>query len=77
MDIDDIKDLEPPFKVRSVHHPRNIAVVTGYSQNDPLGVGGGLLPDMPTVYFKGGGWLLLKDLLEHWELVTRTQPEQR
>jgi hypothetical protein len=68
MDFDQIKDLEPPFKVKSKHSKRT-AIVIGFSRNDPLGVGGGLLPDMPTVYFEGGGWLLLSDFMDHWELI--------
>ncbi len=58
MQLDDILNLDVPFKVRSVRRPRNTAIVTGFSQNDPLGVGGGLLPDMPTAYFEGGGVII-------------------
>ena len=65
----------PPFRVRSKHNGK-ISTVTGYSKNDPTGVGGGIFPDMPTAHFKGGGWLLVRDLLEHHELVTPEATEQ-
>jgi len=70
MNLSDIVNRPTPFNVRSIHGRRRIATIEGFSKNDPLGVGGGLLPDMPTVYFKGGGWLLVKDLLENYELVS-------
>lgn len=63
-----IRSVKAPFKVRFAGRKR-VMTVTGFSQNDPLGIGGGLLPDMPTVYFKGGGWLLLQDLMRHYDLV--------
>ena len=56
-----------PFKVRYKGKKR-AATVIGFSQNDPLGVGGGLFPDMATAYFKGGGWVLLGDLLQYYEI---------
>lgn len=68
----ELRSAKAPFKVRSTRTPkRHVATVVGFSQNDPLGVGGGLLPDMPTVYFKGGGWLLVRDLLANYELVSK------
>lgn len=60
--------LAAPFKVRSKRDPKDVGTVTGFSQNDPLGVGGGIFPDMPTAYFEGGGWVLLDDLCAYQEL---------
>lgn len=56
-----------PFAVVSKYDGHR-ATVEGFSQNDPLGVGGGVLPDMPVCYFEGGGWLLAEDLLNNFEL---------
>ncbi|WJI43742.1 hypothetical protein NL532_24355 [Mesorhizobium sp. C120A] len=63
--------LEAPFEVVS-KHGHGTATIEGFSKNDPLGVGGGIFPDMPVAYFAGGGWCLLSDLFAHWEL-----PEDR
>ncbi len=62
----EIEVLEAPFDVLNDKGERS--TVTGFSQNDPLGVGGGMFPDMPTVYFESGGWLLLEDLMRHYSL---------
>lgn len=61
--------VEAPVTVYSVHDGRS-ATVTGFSKNDPLGVGGymGIIPDLATAYFEGGGWCLVRDLCQHWSL---------
>ena len=58
-----------PFQVR-FKGKRKPITVEGFSQNDPLGVGGGIFPDIPVAHFKNGGWLLVSDLLRHYEMVT-------
>ena len=42
--------------------------VSGFSENDPLGVGGWMLPDMPVIHFSTGGWLLVGSLMEYYSL---------
>ena len=59
--------LRAPFAVVSKYDGHR-ATVKGFSKNDHLGVGGGFFPDMPTCYFENGGWLLVKDLLDNFEL---------
>lgn len=68
MNITELKAAVAPFKVQA-KGKKKISVVTGFSQNDPLGVGGGMLPPMPCAYFEKGGWILVDDLLELYELV--------
>lgn len=63
-----MRSVTAPFNVRRPGHKR-VSTITGFSRNDPLGVGGGIFPDMPTAYFEGGGWLLVKDMMRHYELV--------
>lgn len=61
-----------PFQVRCTigsKRDRRPVTVIGFTRNDPAGVGGGLLPDMPTAYFEGGGWLLVSDLRRYYEVV--------
>ncbi len=68
---EEIESLSVPFVVVSDHSGNN-AMVEGFSKNDPLGVGGGILPDNPTVYFKSGGWLLFADFMQHFSLPVKT-----
>lgn len=64
---EELVELAAPFKVVS-DHDGSEAVIVGFSENDPLGVGGGMFPKMPTVYFESGGWCLLSDFMRHWSL---------
>ena len=66
----EIEQIAAPFDVRPDRKKR-ISTVVGFSQNDPLGVGGGIFPDMQTAYFKNGGWLLLSDLMKHYSLANQ------
>ena len=77
-----LENIEIPFKVVSDHRrgkmkgqPTNKkpSIIVKCSSNDPLGVGGGLFPDMPTVYFENGGWLLLCDLMKYFSIVEATK----
>lgn len=67
MDIKDLQNVKAPFDVLSIKDGSR-HTIKGFAQNDPLGVGGGLFPDIPVVYFEGGGWLLVSDLLRHYEI---------
>jgi hypothetical protein len=69
-----IATVTAPFRVR--YKRREPVTVVGFSKNDPLGVGGGLLPSIPTVYFEGGGWLTLDSLMESYSLCTLPQQEK-
>jgi hypothetical protein len=66
MDIEQLKSMKTPFDV--VDKDGNRHTIVGFKQNDPLGVGGGIFPDMPVAYFDGGGWLLVSDVLRHYEI---------
>ena len=68
MQLEDLKAAIVPFKVRA-NGKKKTSTVIGFSQNDPTGTGGGIFPDMPCAYFEKGGWLLVADLLEHYQLV--------
>lgn len=68
MTREELMSVKAPFKVRTIGK-RRISVVIGFTENDPLGVGGGIFPNMPTAYFKSGGWLLVNDLVKNYELV--------
>lgn len=50
--------------------------VTGFAENDPLDVGGGLLPDIPVVYLEGGGWILVKSLMHYYTIVPEDWPRE-
>jgi hypothetical protein len=63
----ELKTAVAPFKVRRIGK-RRTAIVIGFSQNDPLGVGGFPFPELPIAYFEEGGWLLVSDLVKHYEL---------
>lgn len=63
----ELKAAQAPFFVVS-KHDRTQATIVGFSENDPLGVGGGLFDDMATAYFDGGGWCLVRDLMRHWDV---------
>ena len=56
-----------PFDVIEKGKRKRITV-EGFTENDPLGVGGRLFPNMPTAYFKDGGWLLVESLLDNYDL---------
>lgn len=67
MTKEDLLQQKSPFDV--VEKGKNNRItIEGFAQNDPLGVGGGMFPDMPVAYFKGGGWLLLDDLIDNYEI---------
>jgi len=74
MTIEELKNTTLPFDVVCTIGCSSRGTVIGFSEQDPLDVGGGMFPDMPTVYFKGGGWLLVSHLLRHYELATPTTP---
>jgi len=68
MNIEELKSMKAPFDV--VDKDGNRHTIVGFKQNDPLGVGGGIFPDMAVAYFDGGGWLLVSDVLRHYEIAT-------
>lgn len=67
MDMEELKRAKAPFDVIGKKDGSRGTVI-GFKQNDPLGVGGGIFPDMPVAYFEDGGWLLVSDLLRNYEL---------
>ena len=73
MEIEELKGVKAPFLVRQkgkrvkLLKPR--IKIIGFSDNDPLDVG------FQTVYFEGGGWLILQDFLKNYELAN--EPEQQ
>lgn len=74
MNTQDLKKMKAPFDVVDKNGKRH--TITGFKENDPLGVGGGIFPDMPVAYFKGGGWLLISDVIDHYEIASPTKPER-
>lgn len=77
---EEIMNVEAPFYIvddcskgprKGKPRKRKPSEVTGFTENDPLGVGGGMFPNMATVYFKNGGWLLLKDLMRLHSIVPK------
>jgi hypothetical protein len=72
MTREELAAAKAPFKVVS-KHGHGEATITGFSAKDPLGVGGymDILPATPTAYFEGGGWCLVADLLDHWDLADK------
>lgn len=75
MTIEELKNMVVPFDVVCSLSCGNKSTVIGFSQNDPLGVGGGLLPDIPVAYFAGGGWILVANLLLYYDLCSETKNE--
>jgi len=71
MKIEELKAAKVPFDVISTQG--HTSRVIGFTQNDPLGVGGGAFEDMPCAWFEGGGWLLVSDLLRYHELLDKTE----
>ena len=65
----ELAEQKCPFDVKHIDgKDDDVITVIGFCQNDPLGVGGGMLPDMPVAHFKNGGWMLIADLLTYYEL---------
>lgn len=77
MKLEELQNVKCPFDVVCIVKGGSNGTVIGFSQNDPLGVGGGIFPDMPVAYFKGGGWLLVSDLLRNYELAPNTASTRR
>lgn len=68
MDRTELIGREAPFKVRLIGRKKLLTVV-GFSERDPLDEGShGIVPPMATAHFEGGGWLLVSDLLKHYEI---------
>ncbi len=78
IDIEELRNIKCPFKVaidykigkkKGTPNKNNIAHIVGFSENDPLGVGGGLFPNFSVVHFKNGGWLLVEHLMKYYSIV--------
>lgn len=68
MTYEQLRQCKAPFKVFCKIKGGSDGVVIGFALNDPLGVGGGMFPDIPVAYWKGGGWILVSDLIKNYEL---------
>lgn len=68
MSIEDLRQCKAPFNVYCNKEHGADGVVIGFALNDPLGVGGGIFQNEPVAYWQGGGWVLVADLLENYEL---------
>lgn len=80
----EINNIKCPFvvgsdyrigKKKGTQKKTNHAEVVGFSKNDPLGVGGGIMPNMATAYFKGGGWLLIGDLMRNYSIIKQDKDQ--
>jgi hypothetical protein len=73
----ELQNIKAPFTVKWVGKRGKPVgkpfVVSGFSENDPLSVGGGMFPNFATAHFKGGGWTLVADLQRCYALITKDQ----
>lgn len=74
----EIKEVSTPFYVvgdclrgprKGLPRKEKPSKVVGFSENDPLGVGGGIFPETPAVHFESGGWGLLTDVMRYHTIV--------
>lgn len=74
MTREQLEQVKVPFPVRSVYDGHK-ATVTGFAQDYPSGdpFSASIIGGSPIARFKGGGWLLLSDLLRNFELAARDE----